>query len=353
MKSLSKSAFAFCLFSLCLGLAACCKCGNEQSAQVPATEEEKTNIAAPNETEGTEFSTDAPVEPTEIPDGYEPEYDGRYTLYTSYERWLEKTAHAILENRFSDIEYEKGSMSGVVFVGEEPVGTAAPEFVNAYSACASLYPDSEDGLKTVYFDPVLHIPYETAVNAENRLNDMIEEFTVMQTSWRNKKIFYENEGFCGENWFILQSDRLLNMTQRIHTIWRRDDSGNWYEFGNNNEELAMIVSANIVSEKTGFLCSLTYADIQPTEYGDRVPERFFATFDGGETWQDMELYPPRDEFEDYYSFSFSGPVFEGDRGVLLIDISDRETVDGVEHKVEHGCFITEDGGHTWEFMRIH
>ena len=58
INNLLKSALTFCLFTLCLGLAACCKCGNERSAQA-------TNTAAPNETGGTKIPTDIPVEPTE------------------------------------------------------------------------------------------------------------------------------------------------------------------------------------------------------------------------------------------------------------------------------------------------
>ncbi|MBQ3849839.1 MAG: hypothetical protein II747_05240 [Clostridia bacterium] len=342
INNLLKSALTFCLFTLCLGLAACCKCGNERSAQA-------TNTAAPNETGGTKIPTDIPVEPTESYYENELEYDGEYKYKPSRKRWFEKTAHAIIEGRFSDIEYPNREMQRIVFIADEPIGTAAPEYVNAFSASLEFEHGGDSNTETIYFDQVMHIPYGTAVNAENRLYDLMKERGLTQTSLKSGGAFNKIEGFCGEDWFMLQSEGVADGSQYMHTIWRRDDSGNWYEFGSNNKELAMVVDANFISDKTGFMCcySPAYADIQ----GENRLQRFFATFDGGDTWQDMELYPSYG-YENCSGCTFYGPVFEDDIGVVLIDVFSKSDLSELNPTVNHDCFVTEDGGHTWKYVAL-
>ncbi|MBO6061233.1 MAG: hypothetical protein J6P98_03870 [Clostridia bacterium] len=273
---------------------------------------------------------------------YEPEYDGKYVSYPSYDRWLQGAVRSILEGRATEVELQTGGMSNVCFIGDEPIGGAEPEYVNAFSSFVKLYFGEKGESKTVYTDPVLHIPYDTAVKAQNRLYDLIEEHGPGMEQ-RSDVVFFDCEGYCGDNWFILQSEELLNVAQRIHTVWRRDESGNWYEFGSNNSELAQITGACILSEKTGFMCCYSFG------YEEGRACRLFATFDGGETWQNMDLTLP-EEYSGYYSFHLSGPVFEDEKGAVLVSITYHN--EGMDYSVRWGCFTTEDGGHSWQFMAL-
>ncbi len=215
----------------------------------------------------------------------------------------------------------------VVFSGDTPADGAPHEFVYAYPESA--------GPRN---DPVLVIPYAVAVEAENRLYDYLEELFVGMTQ-RSDEIFFECGGLCGEDWFVLESEQLNKTWQHLYTIWRRDDSGNWYEFGNNNAgEPVSIEGICFLSETTGFMCCSNYW------YGDSFTSRLFATFDEGETWRDMGLTLP-EEYDGYYGFSFSSPAFEGEIGVVFVSVC----YDPHDPDVRRGCFITSDGGHSWQF----
>lgn len=339
MNSLFKTVLAFCLSALCICMASCLGGGEPLSSPEP-TREAQAEAITPEPSEQAEAVTPEPAEQTEAPDMLIPAYDGRYLTTPSYTKWLYETAHAILNGKTSKPEYpENRGMQGIVFIADETIGGAEPQYVNAFSSSLMLTPEGNGDLTIVYTDPVLHIPFDTAVKAENRLYDIIEEHGPKMIRGEG---FTEIEGFCGENWFMLQSDGLLNTYQRAHTIWRTDDGVNWYEFGSNDEGLPYVTGACILSDKTGFMCCYSL------DYDKESSSRLFATFDGGASWQDMGLVPSED-YAGYERLRFSGPVFEGERGVVLLNAVYGSDVGS---NVRYGCFLTEDGGRSWEFLGL-
>ncbi|MBO6062041.1 MAG: hypothetical protein J6P98_08040, partial [Clostridia bacterium] len=175
--------------------------------------------------EPTDLSTAEPFVPVA---SCGPGYEGKYVIRSSYDWWLEETCRAILEGRLSDVKFPENVDKFVHFAGD-----STHEFVNANSSSVTIY-HGDDGtgeVETVNDCPVFKIPYDIAVKAQNSMFDHFEEVGPRLLQ-RSDELFFECGGFCGEDWFVLQSEQWLNLvSQRIHTIWRRDESGNWYEFG--------------------------------------------------------------------------------------------------------------------------
>ncbi|MBR0136712.1 MAG: hypothetical protein IJM18_10950 [Clostridia bacterium] len=339
MNKALRSFLAVCLCALCL-CAAACRGGGEPLSSPEPQKEAQAETPTPAPADPTEAVTPAPADPTEAPEIPDLQYDGSYQYKPSYTKWLYEAARAILDGRASEAGFPSDrAMQGIVFIADESIGGAEPEYVNAFSS--SLVLASKDGMDmtAVYTDPVLHIPYDTAVKAENRLYDIIEEHGPQMI---RSEGFTQIEGFCGKNWFMLQSDGLLNTYQRAHTIWRTDDGVNWYEFESSNEGLPYVTGACILSDKTGFMCCYSL------DYEKETSSRLFATFDGGASWQDMGLVPSED-LAGYDRLHFSGPVFDGERGVVLV-IANYGS--GGETSVRFGYFLTGDGGHSWEFFGL-
>lgn len=302
----SASALILCVCALCMLFASC------TSGVVPeASGSVEPTAPVVAETEPAETSA-ATAEPTEAPAATAEPAEQSAAFF---DEWLPGV--------------EVPVRPSVLFSGDTPADGTPHEFVYAYSRSAS----SQD-------DPVLAIPYAVAVEAENRLYDYLEERFVPMTQ-RSDELFFDCGGLCGEDWFALESVELNKTWQHLYTIWRRDAGGNWYEFGSNNAgEPVTLDGISFLSETTGFMCCSGYWS------GDISMSRLFASFDGGETWRDMGLTLP-EEYEGYDSYYLSGPVFEGENGVVFADIHyDNDTV------VRRGCFITSDGGHSWQFREL-
>lgn len=181
-------------------------------------------------------------------------------------------------------------------------------------------------------EPITSFPPELAEQAARSLTvyaNAIGFQTVYQTEGISDGLF--GEGYCGRNWFILKTEGWN--TKSVHTIWL-DGGDGWHEFGSNNGEAADITGAVILSPDTAFLCEYSYA------YNGGLDFKVFGSFDGGETWRDMELKLP-DEYSGYFISNAYAPYFEGEHGIILASAFYE---DGT---YIFGGFITEDGGRSW------
>lgn len=329
-------AAAMLILSIILGGMGCTTAPQAPNNIMPSTEETEAVPASPQ-------TTDAPDEHVETVE----ERSRRAELLAAAEAILSGDMKAeevepffIMQGmnggqcflKLSDDENEKGLVAYDVRTltrrWKQAEGSAAHEYFSETYDCA---------------EPFADFPLEAGREAKAKLAEYAAAYLNSHLTDEGTADTIPKEGFAGEDWFVLKTID-PSPKRYVHTIWRTDDGKNYYEFGNNNEGfLGDVIGACIVSDTTGFICQAEIKD----EY---CTFRVYGTFDGGAAWEDMGISVP-DESDGMRLDSAAAffPTFIGDRGLIFVSASYADhTDDSGRSLISTYCFITSDGGRTWE-----
>ncbi|MBO4562216.1 MAG: M56 family metallopeptidase, partial [Clostridia bacterium] len=133
--------------------------------------------------------------------------------------------------------------------------------------------------------------------------------------------------------------------RQANVIMHRFADGEWREFGNSNIDYGFSPTGMcILNDKVGFVCYENRWEYEDCD-GEHKPNwvNVWATYDGGNTWKNLDLTLP-DEFLDTAAKprAFS-PVFQGEIGVIPVTQYAHDDV------LRVAWFVTEDGGVTWSY----
>ena len=154
---------------------------------------------------------------------------------------------------------------------------------------------------------------------------------------------YPDALICGEDSFLVVTEPWQD--RQANLIMHRFADGEWREFGNSNMEDYPYIPTGfcITDDNTCFVCyknRYDYVSSEGPHYANWV--NFWASYDGGNTWECLNLELPVEYKAGYpYPMAYS-PVFDGERGVLPVIANNGEDR-------FFTWFLTEDGGHTWHF----
>lgn len=142
-------------------------------------------------------------------------------------------------------------------------------------------------------------------------------------------------GFAGENYTVLLGEE-VGQRQNCAVFWL--DGEEWREIDSSGLPLEHINGAAVLDPKTCFVC-MRGKDIEEGR-GFSV----YSTSDGGSSWAEIPI-PVPEEFSDYGASDAFSPVFEGDEGVMLIELYYPSTGDGIN--CVQLWYRTVDRGSTW------
>lgn len=310
----------------------------------------KSSPIAPESGEkGSPVDTVIPTSAVDTPAPTEPEAtaeasDWSITEIRSRRAELEASAKAVVEGKGGSEDIYPfvpmtGDNAGESFLRVSTEGDAA---LTAYDVC--LYKeklDSEFNLEWRYecAEPFAQFPSELSDGINAKLAEYAKQFLGVELLQNEGGNLMPTLGFVGNDWIVVVSGE-TTANRQVHTIWRTDDGTNYYEFGHNNAFSGQVTGACIILKTTGFLCQVdTGAD-------DIVAFKVFGTFDGGNTWQDMNLEIP-EEYAGYCISAAFAPYFEGDNGVVFVSMWYRDRGEYGETIIH--SFTTSDGGKTWSF----
>lgn len=249
-----------------------------------------------------------------------------------------ETAQAVLEGR--ELPAHDFSYSSVpVFFARSGEKTCAYTTVGFDDR----FEESEEQYYT-YYEPIAEYPKELFDMAQDSLRKYRKQYISPDTD--EQYLSVPLKGFISEN-CVAFSDVSQNDTA-VNCIFCRNDSGEWTELNDINAVFPhRMTGFEMNGSGIGFICFYDrFLGGSETETARKL--FVFKTENGGQTWTDMGLYLPETYDPCSACFPYS-PVFDGERGVLLVSIAfDGEVPEGLSDLV---WFETADGGRSWNFKQ--
>lgn len=156
-------------------------------------------------------------------------------------------------------------------------------------------------------------------------------------------------------WGFICEDGILMMTEdrndrQANVIFHKYSDGEWREFGNSNKDYAYTPSGFCtVSDRVGFICYANRWEYRQSE-GEHEYDwvNVWASYDGGESWKNLELTLPERFAGSSTMPAACSPVFKGDHGAIPV-VSSFFDASAETGETYLSYFETFDGGVTWSY----
>lgn len=257
-------------------------------------------------------------------------------LYESRAEWdaYREAAMGLLGGDIDMDLFDRVHDSYITLANTEDVGFSAwdlrREYTNSFG-CATYY--KYDGLLARYPAELWEACTKELSYQDQYANGTWEPGKPYLSPYPNGLISGDDSILCmGEPWH----DRTVSVIMHMFS------DGEWRKFGSSNRDYPYTPTGMcILNDNVGFVCygnRWEYKDYEGEHETNWV--NVWATYDGGNTWKNLDLYLP-EVFSEAHSIPRAlSPVFQDEVGVIPV-------VSYTSGSLCVAWFVTEDGGVTW------
>ena len=320
--------------AVCLVFAACFMTDPKQDGKDTPHETSEPTQAPTFAPTAKPVATDKPEEETPVPDGYD-----RTVTMSSYIEGYRDAVFSMYD--FGCTTYDLGGEDITAYLVYD--GTS----FTSYAASVNHYRYSGDCVEVdiEYRTQIASYPKELYTEVSERyVQRAAEAFNTDVSSFIGSNPNYGSfNAYITENAFMIAGECLQYRQAKVVYF---NDNGVWREFGDSLTEYPYPVTGFCVKDSsTAFICCQNVLEISEDDPRNTDGAQFFASFDGGISWERIEIAMPDPYTVGVYSIPYAfSPVFDGERGLMPVRIV-------VDERAHILLFETTDGGHTWSFSK--